>query len=190
MISDKEIRHISKFLSLVLRHQPQLIGIRLDQNGWTSVDELIRRSNEYGVKFDKDLLHHVVATNSKKRFAINETGDKIRASQGHSIKIELGYISQQPPEILYHGTAEKFVPSILQTGLEKRNRQHVHLSADFSTAIQVGQRHGKPFVFRILAVQMYYDNFVFYISENGVWLTDHVPPNYLRAVDEPTLTNI
>lgn len=182
-MSKNEI-HISRFLSLVLRHQPETIGIQLDQNGWTYVTELIEKSNNYGVKFDRQTLNHIVDTNSKKRFAFNETFDKIRASQGHSIEIELGYINQKPPEILFHGTAEKFVQSILDTGLEKRNRQHVHLSSDLETANKVGQRHGKPFIFKVLAEQMYNDNFQFYISDNGVWLTDNVPTKYLKRNDE------
>lgn len=184
MISEKQLTHISKFLSLVLRHQPETISIQLDQNGWTDVNELIEKANDYGIKFDKDTLKHIVATNSKKRFAFNETLDKIRASQGHSIEIELGYTNQKPPTILFHGTAEKFVQSILDTGLEKRNRQHVHLSSDLETALKVGQRHGKPFIFKVLAEQMYNDNFQFYISDNGVWLTDNVPTKYLKRNDE------
>lgn len=184
MISEKEITNISKFLSLVLRHQPETIDIQLDQNGWVDIDELIEKANNCGIKFDRPILNHIVETNSKKRFAFNETLDKIRASQGHSIKIELGYANQQPPEILFHGTSEKFVQSILATGLDKRSRQHTHLSADIETAIKVGQRHGKPFVFKVLAGQMYQDNFVFYISENGVWLTDNVPTKYLQQNDE------
>lgn len=175
---------ISKFLSLVLRHQPETIGIKLDQNGWTDIHDLIEKANNYGVKFDRETLNHIVATNSKKRFAFNDTFDKIRASQGHSIEIELGYKNEKPPEILFHGTAEIFVKSILGTGLEKRNRQHVHLSSDLETAIKVGQRHGKPFIFKVLAEQMYNDNFQFFISENGVWLTDNVPTKYLKRNDE------
>ncbi|HYG50873.1 MAG TPA: RNA 2'-phosphotransferase [Flavobacteriales bacterium] len=181
-MSKNEI-NISKFLSLVLRHKPETIGIHLDQNGWTNVDELISKANNYGIKFDRETLNHIVETNSKKRFAFNETLDKIRASQGHSVEIELGYTNQKPPEILYHGTGEKLVQSILETGLEKRSRQHVHLSSTIETALKVGQRHGKPFVFKVLAEQMYTDNFQFFISDNGVWLTDNVPTKYLKQND-------
>lgn len=184
MISDKQITHISKFLSLVLRHQPETIGIQLDKSGWTDIAELIEKANNYGIKFDRKILNHIVATNSKKRFAINDTFDKIRASQGHSIEIELGYTNKKPPEILFHGTGEESVYSILATGLEKRSRQHVHLSSDFETTVKVGQRHGKPFVFKVLAEQMYDDNFQFFISDNGVWLTDNVPTKYLKRNDE------
>ncbi|MEJ5146959.1 RNA 2'-phosphotransferase [Sphingobacterium sp. MYb388] len=184
MTSDKQLTHISKFLSLVLRHQPKTIGIQLDQNGWTDIKELIEKANENGISFDRDTLNYIVATNPKKRFAFNETLDKIRASQGHSIEIELGYESQKPPEILYHGTSEKSVQSIIDKGLEKRSRQHVHLSSDIETAIKVGRRHGKPVVLKVLAEKMYTDNFQFFISANGVWLTDHVPARYLKSNDE------
>lgn len=180
MISDKQQKHISKFLSLVLRHQPQLINIQLDESGWTDIAGLIAKSNSHGVEFDRETLNHIVATNSKKRFAINDTFDKIRASQGHSVEVELGYKNQQPPEILFHGTGEKSLQSILERGLEKQSRQHVHLSSEYKTAVAVGQRHGKPFVFKVLAEQMYSDGFQFFISDNGVWLTDHVPAKYLE----------
>lgn len=184
MISEKQHTHISKFLSLVLRHKPETIGIQLDQNGWIDINELLEKSNKYGIQFDRETLNHIVATNSKKRFALNDKLDKIRASQGHSVEIELGYKNQKPPEILFHGTSEKSVQSILDKGLEKRNRQHVHLSSDTETAIKVGQRHGKPIVFVILAEKMYGDNFDFFISENGVWLTDYVPTKYLKIKNE------
>lgn len=184
MINEKQITSISKFLSLVLRHQPETIGIELDQNGWTDVDTLLKKSNAYGIRLDNETLKHIVETNSKKRFAFNDTFDRIRASQGHSVEIELGYTSQKPPEILYHGTGEKSVQSILDTGLEKQSRQQVHLSADLETAIKVGQRHGKPFVFKVLAEQMFNDKFEFFISDNGVWLTDNVPTKYLKQNDE------
>lgn len=179
MITDKQLTQISKFLSLILRRQPETIGIQLDPNGWADVAELLEKANHHGVKFDREILNHIVETNSKKRFAFNDTLDKIRASQGHSIEVALGYTNQQPPAVLFHGTSEKSVPSILATGLEKRSRQHVHLSSDLETAIKVGQRHGKPFVFKVLAEQMYRDKFEFYLSDNGVWLTDNVPTKYL-----------
>lgn len=183
MINEKEVTHISKFLSLVLRHQPETIGIELDQNGWTDVHLLIENSSKHGVKFNLETLKYVVETNSKKRFAFNDSHDKIRASQGHSINIELGYSNQKPPEILYHGTAERFVESILKNGLDKQKRQHVHLSSDIETAIKVGQRHGKPIVLSVFAEQMHKDNFEFYLSENAVWLTDSVPIQYLKLME-------
>lgn len=187
MIPEKQITQISKFLSLVLRHQPETIGIQLDENGWTDIGTLIEKAGNQGMKFDREILFHVVDTNAKKRFAIHPTLDKIRASQGHSVDVQLGYIHQKPPEILYHGTSEKSVPSILSSGLEKRDRQHVHLSKDTETALKVGQRHGKPVIFRVLAEKMYLDNFEFYLSDNGVWLTDNVPSEYLQQHDEKSI---
>lgn len=180
MINEKQTTTISKFLSLVLRHQPETIGIELDENGWTEVDDLIAKANTHGIKFDREILNYIVETNAKKRFAFNEMFDKIRASQGHSVEIELGYTNQQPPAILYHGTGEQSVQSILKNGLEKRSRQHVHLSKDIETATKVGQRHGKPVVLNVLAEQMYKDGFHFFLSDNGVWLTDHVPVIYIK----------
>jgi putative RNA 2'-phosphotransferase len=184
MISEKQQTHISKFLSLVLRHKPETIGIELDQNGWIEISELIEKSSKYGVQFDRETLNHIVATNSKKRFAYNDKLDKIRASQGHSIEIELGYTNQKPPKILFHGTSEKSVQSILKKGLERLNRQHVHLSSDIETAKKVGQRHGKPYIFKVFAEQMFNDNFKFFISENKVWLTDNVPEKYLSGQEK------
>jgi RNA:NAD 2'-phosphotransferase (TPT1/KptA family)/predicted DNA-binding transcriptional regulator YafY len=182
IMKEKDIVSISKFLSLVLRHQPQLIGIELDGQGWASIDELLKQANAHGYALNLELLNHVVETNSKKRFAFDESGRKIRASQGHSVDIELGYQAQTPPEILYHGTGEKSVPAIQQTGLEKRSRQHVHLSKDIETAIQVGSRHGKPAIFNVLAGEMYKNGYVFYLSENKVWLTDAVPAQFLKLL--------
>lgn len=184
MINDKQVTHISKFLSLVLRHQPETIGIQLDEKGWTDISVLLEKINGHGIEIDREILNHVVETNSKKRFAFNEARDKIRASQGHSIDIDLGYTNQKPPQVLYHGTGEKSVQSILTTGLVKQSRQHVHLSTDIETAIKVGQRHGKPFVFKVLAEQMYEESFQFYISDNGVWLTDNVPSRFLELNDD------
>ncbi|QKJ29422.1 RNA 2'-phosphotransferase [Mucilaginibacter mali] len=180
MISDKENKNISKFLSLVLRHQPELIGIELDENGWTDVDALIAKSGEHGVRYNIDALKHVVTTNNKQRFAFNDTFDRIRANQGHSVEVDLGYEAKIPPEVLYHGSAIKNADSILASGLEKRERHHVHLSADVATAANVGQRHGKPVIFEVTALQMHHDGMPFFLSNNGVWLTDAVPPKYLK----------
>ncbi|MFZ6011121.1 MAG: RNA 2'-phosphotransferase [Bacteroidota bacterium] len=181
MITEKENNKISKFLSLVLRHQPEKIDIQLDENGWTDVAILINQANKNGFAITKEILRHVVDTNAKKRFAFNDDRTRIRASQGHSVEIELGYAPQPPPEILYHGTTETSVSSILAIGLEKRSRHHVHLSADAEIATKVGQRYGKPVVLRIAAMQMFKDGYQFYMSENHVWLTDHVPAKYIRS---------
>ncbi len=180
MPNQKEITQISKFLSLVLRHKPETIGIDLDVNGWTDTDILLTKLNQNGWSIDFKTLKSVVETNAKQRFAFNSTLTKIRANQGHSIEVDLNIKSQKPPEILFHGTGSNSVLFILETGLEKKGRNHIHLSSDIETAIKVGQRHGKPFVFEILAQEMHNDNFEFYLSENGVWLTDHVPVKYLR----------
>ena len=182
MSSEKENIRLSKFLSLVLRHQPETIGIVLDENGWTDVQILIGKLNAHGNQIDFETLKYIVDTNSKQRFAFDASFKKIRASQGHSVEIELGYSTMQPPEILYHGTAISAVESILMSGLEKRSRQHVHLSADRETAIKVGKRHGKPVVFEVLAYELFIKGSDFFISDNGVWLTDHVPPEFLRKL--------
>ncbi|TWR29937.1 RNA 2'-phosphotransferase [Mucilaginibacter pallidiroseus] len=178
-MNEKYINETSKFLSMVLRHQPQLIGIELDEHGWANIDELIDKANLHGQHLDSELLNHIVENNSKKRFAFDETSQKIRASQGHSVAVDLGYQPQMPPDVLYHGTGEKSVSSILKSGLEKRSRQHVHLSRDIETAIQVGSRHGKPVVLKISAAEMCKKGFVFYLSENKVWLTNAVPVEFI-----------
>lgn len=182
MNTNKNIIKLSKFLSLVLRHQPKVIGIELDENGWTNVQQLIQKMNNYGKTINLKTLKEVVENNDKKRFAFDERGTRIRANQGHSIQIDLGYTAQEPPEILYHGTATRFLTSIYQTGLQKRNRHHVHLSADLDTASKVGKRHGKLVILEVIAKQMRQAGHEFFISENGVWLTDHVPVQYLRQL--------
>lgn len=170
---------LSKFLSFVLRHKPEAIGLTLDQQGWASMDELIEKSNAAGTHFDQKELQQVVETNDKKRFSISADGRRIRAAQGHSVTVELGLSPQEPPPVLYHGTATRFVESILSTGLKPKARQQVHLSADEATAHRVGQRHGKPFIFKIEALRMHAMGFKFYLADNDVWLTDQVPPEFL-----------
>jgi putative RNA 2'-phosphotransferase len=182
MISEKETTRISKFLSLVLRHKPEAIGLALDENGWVDVTELIDKMNRHNFKITRDILNSVVANNNKQRFSFSDNKTKLRANQGHSIRVELQLKEANPPEYLYHGTVEKAVPSILKTGLEKRLRQHVHLSTEIDTAKAVGKRHGKPKVFIVAAQQMQQDGFVFYLSENNVWLTNHVPVQYLKLI--------
>ena len=184
MLNEKDTTRISKFLSLVLRHQPETIGLQLDENGWATVADLLPKMAEHKMPVSLEELQQVVATNAKKRFAFNADGLKIRASQGHSIEVELDLPQQVPPATLYHGTGEKWVASILANGLGKRSRQHVHLSADTATAIAVGKRHGKPVIFKVAAALMQADGFTFYLSENGVWLTDAVPAKYLRQMLE------
>lgn len=171
----------SKFLSLVLRHQPKSIGIVLDENGWTDVGTLIEKTQKSGIPLDFERLKHIVDTNEKKRFAFNSDFTKIRASQGHSVEVDLGYTSQKPPAVLYHGTTDSALSSIMQTGIEKRKRHHVHLSKDQETAIKVGQRHGKAVILQVLAEKMFEEGFQFFLSENGVWLTDEVPVRFIKT---------
>lgn len=171
---------VSRFLSKVLRHQPEAIGLELDPQGWASVDELLQKMQGHDFPLDLELLTQVVDTNNKQRFAFNEAKTHIRANQGHSIPIQLDYQAVEPPEILYHGTAEHVVESIRKTGLEKRSRHHVHLSLDRETAQNVGSRHGKPVVFEVLAGEMFRAGHEFFCSKNEVWLTDHVPTAFLR----------
>ncbi|WP_436717367.1 RNA 2'-phosphotransferase [Roseiconus lacunae] len=170
----------SKFLSLVLRHRPEVIGVKLDPEGWICIDELISQANAHGKAITLELLHEVVATNDKKRFALSDDGLRIRASQGHSVSgVELNLEQKTPPKSLYHGTVAAFLDSIRATGLQKRSRHHVHLSPDEETATKVGSRRGKPIILRVAAENMHRDGHQFYLSANGVWLVDAVPPNYL-----------
>lgn len=170
---------ISKLLSHVLRHAPERLGITLDANGWTSVDILILKAREQGFAIDRPILEAVVATNDKKRFTLSEDGQLIRAAQGHSVSVDLGLQPGEPPETLFHGTATKNLEPIMAEGLKPGARQHVHLSLDEETAIKVGSRHGTPIVLKVDACRMQRDGFMFFRSENGVWLTNHVPPTYL-----------
>jgi putative RNA 2'-phosphotransferase len=179
-MTDKEIIRTSKFLSLVLRHEPERVGLRLDSAGWASVPELLEAVNRHGVALTFEQLKHVVATSEKKRFAFNDDETLIRASQGHSIEVDLQYAPQVPPELLYHGTATRFLDSIRAKGLLKMERRHVHLSAETQVTVQVGARHGKPALLIIRAGDMHRAGHVFYSSANGVWLVDHVPPQFIE----------
>jgi len=172
--------HHSKFLSLVLRHQPRLIGIQLDAQGWTPIDELLARCALKGHALTREMLEELVATSPKRRFAISEDGARVRASQGHSVEVELGYEPAVPPEVLFHGTVEAVLPEIRAQGLLKMARHHVHLSADEATARAVGGRRGRPVILRVRAGEMQRQGHVFYLSANGVWLTDQVPPEFLE----------
>jgi putative RNA 2'-phosphotransferase len=182
-MNDKNIIRISKYLSLILRHQPDVAGIQLDENGWTNVNELIERIHEERpqLKLDLEVLDQVVETNNKKRFAFSEDKTSIRASQGNSLKIDMQFEAVDPPEFLYHGTATRFGNSIRKQGLQKRGRQHVHLSAERETAISVGSRHGVPVILTVSSKTMQQAGHEFYRSANGVWLTDHVPNKFLEG---------
>ena len=182
MLPEMQKVQISKFLSLVLRHDPGRIGIMLDESGWTEVPRLLQQLASHGSPLTFEALEEVVATNGKQRFAFNEDRSRIRASQGHSVSVSLGYTPVQPPAILYHGTARKNLPSVLREGLQKRSRHQVHLSAETETARQVGSRHGQPVVLAVDAAAMQEAGHLFYQSENGVWLTDEVPPPFLKEL--------
>lgn len=170
-------KQISKFLSLILRHKPELIGLELDVNGWASVPDLLQRLST-PLTFEE--LKEIVDTNDKQRFAFNEDQTMIRASQGHSIsRLDLDLSPQQPPENLYHGTVAQYIQAIQEEGLQKMSRQYVHLSHEWETAIKVGSRRGKAIVLHIRAGEMHREGYAFYLSENGVWLTDTVPPGFI-----------
>jgi putative RNA 2'-phosphotransferase len=179
MLSEKENQHFSKLLSFILRHHPESAGVELDANGWTDTSLLVKNINAREPGFNLEILQFIMSTNSKKRFGFNEDGSKIRANQGHSIEIQLQLPEREPPETLFHGTAEKNIPSILQTGLQKIERHHVHLSVDRETAKAVGARYGKPVVLTVQSGKMHSEGYKFYLSDNAVWLTEAVPPAFL-----------
>ncbi|MEZ4983482.1 MAG: RNA 2'-phosphotransferase [Saprospiraceae bacterium] len=178
-MSPEYIKSLSKFLSLVLRHKPEVAGIQLDANGWVNVDELIDGCIEQGKEMDMAILESIVKTDDKQRYAFNEDKTKIRASQGHSVKIDLALEPVKPPKILYHGTVDRFIENIMRKGLQPMSRNHVHLSETEDTAFEVGERRGDAIIFKVYAGAMYRDGFHFYQSDNGVWLTDGVPSKYL-----------
>ncbi|MCW2254919.1 putative RNA 2'-phosphotransferase [Providencia alcalifaciens] len=173
---------ISKFLSYVLRHKPESIAIKLDADGWIAIDTLLLQANRYGHKLNREILDHVVETNDKKRFTLSADKSMIRAAQGHSSQqVSMSLNEQVPPKFLYHGTAIRFQDSISQQGLIPGNRHYVHLSDNQQTALTVGARHGKPVVLIINAKTMHIEGFKFYLSDNNVWLTEHVPSKFILA---------
>ncbi|MBM7330763.1 RNA 2'-phosphotransferase [Rhizobium pusense] len=173
----------SKFLSYVLRHAPESIGLTLDDQGWANVSDLLAKANSSGTSLDEVGLRAVVAESDKKRFTLSEDGRRIRAAQGHSVKVDLGIAPVEPPPRLFHGTATRFLVAILQDGLRPGSRQQVHLSADIATAHEVGRRHGKPAILLVDAKRMFADGHSFYQAENGVWLTNAVPVGYLMLIE-------
>jgi putative RNA 2'-phosphotransferase len=179
-MNSKQIIQTSKFLSLVLRHKPEQIGITLDEAGWADARELLDAMARHRSAISMADLREIVATSDKKRFEFNADESRIRASQGHSVEVELGYAPVEPPEELFHGTFEDAVESIRRAGISKGQRHHVHLSKDAATAANVGQRRGRPAILTIRARQMHDDGMKFFVSTNGVWLTDHVPPHYIN----------
>ena len=172
------LKETSKFISLILRHKPEAIGIGLDEHGWADVEELIAGIAKTR-DFDIDMLEEIVRTDEKQRYSFNEDKTLIRANQGHSIPVDVELDEEQPPEELWHGTGEKYVSSIDVQGLIPKSRLYVHLSRDRETALKVGQRHGKPVLYIVKAGEMYRDGYKFFLSKNGVWLTKEVPIKYL-----------
>ncbi len=173
---------VSKYLSRVLRHHPERIGINLDKNGWVKIEELLIAAKNHNFPITKKELTEVVETNDKKRFSIDSTDSLIRANQGHTVEVDLQLESAVPPEKLYHGTGNHLIDLIQKTGLQKMSRHHVHLSKDINTSQNVGKRKGKPVVFVIDTLAMYKQGYKFYLSENQVWLVDYIPPEYLQLI--------
>lgn len=182
-MDDKRRTRISKFMSLVLRHQPESANLTLEPGGWVPIDSLLSGAAGAGFTFSRDELEEVVERCDKQRFAIDPTDMKIRANQGHSTEVDLQLESAEPPAELYHGTPERNVAAVLRDGLFKMARHHVHLSPDFATAVKVGSRRGKPVILVIDAARMRSDGHIFYCSANGVWLVEHVPSQYLRVIE-------
>ncbi|GAA2234830.1 RNA 2'-phosphotransferase [Kitasatospora cystarginea] len=181
-MDDRRLVKTSKLLSRVLRHDPGAVGVVLDEHGWVRVDSLLAALARHGRRLSRAELDLVVGTNDKKRFAYSEDGASIRASQGHSVAVDLQLAATEPPPVLYHGTTGRWLDAIFREGLRPMSRQDVHLSADTGTAVRVGSRHGRPVVLAVDAAAMSADGHLFRVSANGVWLTDAVPARYLRAL--------
>lgn len=172
---------LSVFISLVLRHKPDAVGIQLDEHGWANVDELINGINNTGKNINMDILEEIVRTDNKQRYSFNDDKTLIRANQGHSIPVDVELEEKQPPKYLYHGTANRFLDSIMTDGLKPMTRLYVHLSKDEETAMKVGKRHGKPIILKIKSEEMYNDGIKFYLSQNSIWLTKYVDKKYIEA---------
>ena len=175
----RDLVKLGKFISLVLRHSPETIDLKLDENGWAEVADMISGMNKKGRRINFDTLNEIVETNNKKRYEFSEDYKKIRACQGHSIDVDLELIPVKPPEFLYHGTAVQNLAAIKAKGLKKIKRQHVHLSEDCDTAYNVGSRHGKSYIIKVLSGKMYEEGKKFYISKNKVWLSEDIESKYL-----------
>ncbi len=185
-MTEKDTKRTSKFMSLVLRHQPEKIGIHLDEAGWVDVNELLEAMARHGKRISRETLAYVVRTNDKQRFSLSEDGRRIRANQGHSVGVDLGYIPAEPPEILLHGTPTRFLDAIRREGLKRMNRHHVHLHVDEATSIAVGTRRGKPVLLKVRALEMARQGHEFFVTPNDVWLTDHVPEEFIEFPGEHT----
>jgi len=172
----------SKYLSLLLRHSPEAAHLAMDSNGWVAIQQIEENTCTNGKNsLSEAVIREIVKTDSKQRYMISQDGTKIRASQGHSIKVDLVLDKKEPPDVLYHGTAERFLANIMESGLKPMGRQYVHLSVDKDTAFTVGARHGKPVVLSVDAKAMYKDGHEFYLSDNNIWMTDAVPSKYIKG---------
>jgi len=181
-MNSKQLNETSKFLSFVLRHEPQAIGLQLDTEGWADIDALIAGAAADGRVLSREVIAAIVENNDKKRFALSEDGQRIRAVQGHSTQsVNITHVEKTPPAVLYHGTATRFLASIQQQGLVAGERHHVHLSQDMDTAISVGKRYGQVVVLQVDASRLHSDGFKFFQAENGVWLVSHVPADALQV---------
>ncbi len=176
---DQQSKAVSKFLSYILRHRPDTIDLELNSGGWATLSDLIQCAAKYDRFLSEEMIRKIVLSNDKQRFRLSEDGQYIRANQGHSIPVDLDLLPLIPPAVLFHGTATRFLESIMASGLLPSGRQHVHLSVSYETAITVGRRHGSPIVLEIHAQKMHGNGHLFYCSENDVWLTNHVPTQYL-----------
>lgn len=182
-MDDRQRTRISKYLSKHLRHAPAALGLELAPGGWVRVDELLAACQRAGLPISFEQLVEVVVTNGKQRFAFDESRQRIRANQGHSVEVDLELSPLEPPPVLFHGTAAQTLPAIRRDGLLRMSRHHVHLSADVATARTVGARHGRPVVLKVDAAALHQAGFVFFRSQNGVWLVEHVPPRFLDELD-------
>ena len=186
-LSKYNFKNLSKYISLILRHKPEVIGITLDEHGWANVDELINgivKTDKNYIGLDLSILEKIVRMDNKQRYSFNDDKTLIRANQGHSINVDVELEQKEPPEFLYHGTGKKYVESINKQGLIPKSRLYVHLSKDKETAIDVGKRHGDVVLYLIKSREMHQNQYEFYLSKNGVWLTKEVPIEYMEEVNE------
>ncbi|GFZ30233.1 putative RNA 2'-phosphotransferase [Clostridium zeae] len=187
MKENREDIELGKFISLILRHSPDTIGITLDAHGWAKIEDLIKGINNAGKRINFETLERIVKENNKQRYSFSDDRTKVRANQGHSIDVDVELAESIPPKHLYHGTSRRFIDSIMDLGIQKQSRQYVHLSMDFDTARSVGERHGKVIVLKINSITMFNNGHKFYLSKNGVWLTDSVPVEYISLQNKDYL---
>ncbi len=183
-MDETRLVRVSKYLSKHLRHQPERLGLTLAPGGWVEVEELLAACGRNRFPISWVELEEVVARNDKKRFSFDPSGTLIRANQGHSVEVDLQLEPLQPPDTLYHGTGHRTADTIMRSGLLRMARHHVHLSLEIATARKVGARHGRPVIFAVDAGAMHRAGHSFYVSANGVWLVEHVPPEYLRRIED------